>query len=321
MSGRPSPCRCPVRGRAARGTGRGIVADTLDPPQGRLRQVIALAVAAGAWTLVFPLAQMLFFGTTDYRRPADVAVIFGARVYATGRPSPLLADRIRTGVELYQSGLVPLLVMSGGDGTDGFNEARVMRDVAVAAGVDPSAILVDPAGNSTEATVADVAALLDSAAGSGIASGAAPSGRDAGHRGQPGLPPAAGAARVRQRRRRRPDRAGRRPRADRRDAAPRRPRDPRVLGLLPAGLPGLTDPKGERPATRPRSVLHHDPAPPGDRPQVRHDSRLALAGFPRAPPGSRSPCPAATAAAMPLELSSKTAARAGGTPSRRVAAR
>jgi vancomycin permeability regulator SanA len=112
---------------------------------------------------------MLFFGTTDYRGPADVAVIFGARVYATGRPSPLLADRISTGVELYRDRLVPLLLMSGGDGSDGFNEARVMRDVAVAAGVDGSAILVDPAGRSTEATVANVAAML--AARSGTAGG------------------------------------------------------------------------------------------------------------------------------------------------------
>ncbi len=134
-------------------------------PVGGPRHAICLAVAAGAWAAAFPLAQMLFFGTTDYRRPADVAVIFGAGVYATGQPSPLLADRIRTGVELYRSGLVPLLVMSGGDGSHGFNEAQVMRDVAVGAGVDPAAILVDRAGNSTEATVANVSALLDARSG------------------------------------------------------------------------------------------------------------------------------------------------------------
>jgi len=130
------------------------------------RDLIALTVAAAAWAFVFPMAQMLFFGTTDYRRPADAAVIFGARVYATGVPSPLLGDRIATGVELYRSGLVPRLVMSGGDGSDGFNEARVMRDVAVAAGVDPSAVIVDPAGNSTEATVANVMPLLAARTGS-----------------------------------------------------------------------------------------------------------------------------------------------------------
>jgi vancomycin permeability regulator SanA len=131
----------------------------------RRREVVGLLVAAGSWAFIFPLAQMVFFGTTDYRRPADAAVVFGARVYATGRPSPLLADRIATAVELYRTGLVGTLVMSGGDGADGFNEARVMRDEAIAAGIDPAAILVDPAGNTTEATVDNSLVLLASRGG------------------------------------------------------------------------------------------------------------------------------------------------------------
>jgi uncharacterized SAM-binding protein YcdF (DUF218 family) len=127
---------------------------------GPLRTGLTVLGSVVSWGLLFPLAQMFFFGTTDYRRPADAAVIFGARVYASGVPSPLLTDRIRTGVELYRAGLVPTLVMSGGDGADGFNEAMVMRDEAIAAGVSPEAILVDPAGVSTEATVANAIALL-----------------------------------------------------------------------------------------------------------------------------------------------------------------
>ena len=127
---------------------------------GAAREAVGLLVSAGVWAVLFPLAQMLFFGTTDYRAAADAAVVFGAGVYADGQPSPLLADRIATGIGLYREGLVPLLVMSGGDGATGFNEARVMGAVAVAAGVDPSAVIVDPAGDSTEATVANVASLL-----------------------------------------------------------------------------------------------------------------------------------------------------------------
>jgi vancomycin permeability regulator SanA len=123
--------------------------------------VVAMLAAAAGWALVFPMLQMLFFGTTDYRRPADVAVVFGARVYANGQPSPLLRDRIRTAVDLYRAGLVPLLVMSGGDGADGHNEAAVMRDTAVANGVPAAAIEVDPDGVTTEATVANTLALLD----------------------------------------------------------------------------------------------------------------------------------------------------------------
>jgi vancomycin permeability regulator SanA len=129
------------------------------------RTTLAVLAAAAGFAFLFPLAQMVCFGTTDYRRPADAAVIFGARVYATGRPSPLLADRIATGVDLYRTGLVGTLVMSGGDGADGFNEARVMRDEAVSAGVDPGSILVDPSGNTTETTVDNTLALLAARAG------------------------------------------------------------------------------------------------------------------------------------------------------------
>jgi vancomycin permeability regulator SanA len=134
----------------------------------RLRTGLAIATAIAAWGVAFPLAQMFFFGTTDYRRPADAAVIFGARVYASGNPSPLLADRIRTGVELYRSGLIPTLVMSGGDGADGFNEAQVMRDEAIAGGVSPTAIVIDPAGLTTEATVANAMALVAARPGAAL---------------------------------------------------------------------------------------------------------------------------------------------------------
>jgi len=59
----------------------------------------ARRVLAGGLMLLaaFPLALMLFFGNTDYRRPADAVVVFGARVYASGKLSDALEDRIRTG--------------------------------------------------------------------------------------------------------------------------------------------------------------------------------------------------------------------------------
>ena len=91
-----------------------------------------------------------------------VASTFASRSWRarTRAARSLLADRIRTGIELYRSGLVPTLVMSGGDGADGFNEAQVMRDEAIAGGVSPAAIVVDPAGLTTEATVANAMALV-----------------------------------------------------------------------------------------------------------------------------------------------------------------
>jgi vancomycin permeability regulator SanA len=135
----------------------------LDRRPYRWRGGMGLAVVVVAWGVAFPLLQMAWFGTTDYRRPAEAAVVFGARVYASGSPSPLLSDRLRTGIELYREGLVARLVMSGGDGADGFNEARVMAEVAVAGGVPRDAVLVDEAGITTEATVANSLAILEAA--------------------------------------------------------------------------------------------------------------------------------------------------------------
>ncbi len=130
----------------------------LRPPAPRRRRLAAAAVLVGtaaACLLAFPVAQVFFFGETDYRRAADAVVVFGAQVHADGRPSTSLKDRMTTAVQLYEDGLVGRVIVSGGVGESGFNEALVMRDMAVAAGVPSGRVVVDSNGVSTSATVAD----------------------------------------------------------------------------------------------------------------------------------------------------------------------
>src|SRR5262249_53745089 len=102
---------------------------------------------------LFPVGQMVCFGKTDYRRPADAAVVLGARVYADGRPSDALADRVRTACQLYRDGLVRKLIFSGGPGDGAIPEAESMRRMAAQLGVKPEDILIDSAGVNTQATV------------------------------------------------------------------------------------------------------------------------------------------------------------------------
>lgn len=125
----------------------------------RADSVAAFGVAV-ALMLAFPIAHVLFFGTTDYRRPADVAVVLGARVHDDGHLSWSLEDRVQTAVELYDDGLVRGLVMSGGVGANGVDEASAMRDRAVELGVPRDVVLVDSMGVDTDATVADTVPLL-----------------------------------------------------------------------------------------------------------------------------------------------------------------
>lgn len=122
------------------------------------RTITGSGVLAGAISMV--LMHIVSFGTTDYRRHADVAIILGAKVYPDGTPSTSLEDRLMTGIELYQSGQVQYLLMTGGTGVEGCNEAMAMREFAEAAGVPTERILLDPDGNNTLASAQHCHAIL-----------------------------------------------------------------------------------------------------------------------------------------------------------------
>jgi len=111
-------------------------------------------------TVAFPMLQIHCFGWTDYRRPANVAVVFGCKVYASGNLSTALSDRVRCACELYHQGLVGHLVMSGGPGQGDIHETDAMRDFAVSLGVPPDRILTDRSGLSTNETVASTVPLF-----------------------------------------------------------------------------------------------------------------------------------------------------------------
>ena len=95
-------------------------------------------------------AHLVTFGRTDFRRPADAAVILGAKVYDDGSLSRALKDRLVTGIELYREGLVSHLIMSGGTGKNGYSEPRQMAAYAAkVGGVPAERILLDEAGINT----------------------------------------------------------------------------------------------------------------------------------------------------------------------------
>lgn len=118
------------------------------------------AVAFLFCLIAFPLGQIAAFGLTDYRRPADAILVLGARAYADGQPSEALEDRVLTAIELYQQGLAPKLIFSGGPGDGKWSEPHVMRKLALAKGVPDSAIVLDEMGLTTDASVHNAAGIL-----------------------------------------------------------------------------------------------------------------------------------------------------------------
>jgi vancomycin permeability regulator SanA len=108
------------------------------------------------------LAHLLTFGATDYRRPADAAVVFGAAVRAGGVASPALRDRTMTACGLYHQGLVQHLVLSGGrDPRMPCSEVDCMEKIALSAGVPASALIRDDAGVDSRSSIRAARNLAD----------------------------------------------------------------------------------------------------------------------------------------------------------------
>lgn len=80
---------------------------------------------------------------------ADCILVLGCQVNTDGSPSDMLADRLKRGVELYNLGAAPKLLMSGDHGREEYNEVETMKRYAIDAGISSSDVFMDHAGFST----------------------------------------------------------------------------------------------------------------------------------------------------------------------------
>ncbi len=78
----------------------------------------------------------------------DCILVLGCGVN-NAEPSPMLEDRLRRGVELYNGGIAPKLLMSGDHGRINYDEVAVMKQYAVNTGIASSDVFMDHAGFST----------------------------------------------------------------------------------------------------------------------------------------------------------------------------
>lgn len=129
--------------------------------KGGVRKIIKRLIIAACVMLV--LASALFAAiqvyinksakpylvTLESAPEAEAVIILGAMVYSNGSPSPILRDRLDYGYELYISGKVQKILVSGDHGTEGYDEVNAMRDYLLAKGVPREDIFMDHAGFDT----------------------------------------------------------------------------------------------------------------------------------------------------------------------------
>ena len=99
-------------------------------------------------------------GERDEQRPADAIVVMGAAQY-DGRPSPVFAARLDHAIDLFQAGVAPTLIVTGGkaDG-DRTTEAATARAYAIRRGVPAAAILAEDRSRTTLESIRGVSGLL-----------------------------------------------------------------------------------------------------------------------------------------------------------------
>jgi uncharacterized SAM-binding protein YcdF (DUF218 family) len=100
---------------------------------------------------------------------SDVIVVLGGGVAAEGKlrprtePSQLTKERVLCGVDLFQRGLAPTILLSGGDATVigvGPLEAEAMKQFAMRLGVPEQAIVTETRSRTTQENAAEVRRLI-----------------------------------------------------------------------------------------------------------------------------------------------------------------
>jgi uncharacterized SAM-binding protein YcdF (DUF218 family) len=116
--------------------------------------VLVVSYVATTFVLVWQASRH------DGRVPADAIVVLGAAQY-DGRPSPVLQARLDHALDLYEEGLAPLVVVTGGrQQGDRYTEATAGYNYLRAHGLPDEAIRKEVQGASTYESLASVARFL-----------------------------------------------------------------------------------------------------------------------------------------------------------------
>jgi uncharacterized SAM-binding protein YcdF (DUF218 family) len=126
----------------------------------KLLALVILVLVAAAITLLYIGWRINHTGSHDQARRADAIVVLGARVAADGKPGPDLRERTAHAIRLFQRGLAPYLICTGGYQNDRLSAASVACDMAVAQGVPADKVLLADGSMTTREDAASARDLM-----------------------------------------------------------------------------------------------------------------------------------------------------------------
>jgi len=119
--------------------------------------VLLLVVAAALVRIASLVARQ---AEKNEIRPADAIVIFGAAEYS-GRPSPVYRARLEHAFALFEKGIAPVVITTGGAAEDPtYSEGGVGRDFLARQGIPDVNLIAETQGGNTAESAARVAVIM-----------------------------------------------------------------------------------------------------------------------------------------------------------------
>lgn len=110
--------------------------------------------------LVATMVRIIETGSRQEIHPADAIVVFGAAEYS-GHPSPVLRARLDHALDLFQRGVAPVVITTGGAAADPlFSEGGVGRDYLMHHGIPERSLIAETQGRDTAESATRVAVIM-----------------------------------------------------------------------------------------------------------------------------------------------------------------
>lgn len=107
---------------------------------------VVIVVVLGPWALTAGMSAGRVHDV-DSTPARDVTIVFGAQVLPSGTPSAYLRGRLDVAAELYRAGRTKVILVSGDNGSDHYDEPDAMKRYLVdVKGIPASKVVADYAG-------------------------------------------------------------------------------------------------------------------------------------------------------------------------------
>ena len=126
-----------------------------------MKKYIILIFAIFILWFIIHTVFILVDGIDDELKVVDVAVVMGNKVETDGNPSLRLKSRLDKTIDLYEKGYFEYIIITGGVGIEGFDEAIVMKEYLISYGIPEGKIIVDNQGYNTYLTAKNSKEIME----------------------------------------------------------------------------------------------------------------------------------------------------------------